>query len=99
MRVPSSSAATARYGAGTEWLLHCGDAYFFHDEISDPPSCPAGLRIFQTANAVDDDLRVANLARLRALHRDEPSRVRLFSAHSPHEYEAAALRDTRRGTT
>lgn len=96
VRVPS--AASAAYGPGIEWLLHCGDAYFFHDEKNDVPTCPAGLGLFQTVMAVDNDLRVANAARLRVLQREESSRVRIFCAHSPHEFEAA-VRDTRRAVT
>ena len=76
-------------GSSTEWLLHCGDGYFFHGELEEPPQCPLSLRIFQRGVAVDDDLRVANAARLRALHRDSGTKVRLFSAHSPREYERA----------
>lgn len=74
--------------SSVEWLLHCGDGYFFHQEVEDPPSCPVGLRVFQRAMAVDNAARVANAARLRALHRDAGDRVRLFSAHSPHDFEA-----------
>lgn len=36
---------------GDGWLLHCGDAYFHREELATPPSCPPGLRIFQSAMA------------------------------------------------
>ena len=85
-------AVRAPSGSGAEWLLHCGDGYFFHGELEEPPTCPAGLRFFQRAVAVDDAVRVANADRLRALHRDEGERVRMFSAHSPKEYEALRSR-------
>ncbi len=75
-------------GSVAEWLLHCGDGYFFHGEMNEPPTCPAGLRFFQRAVAVDDDARRANADRIRTLRRDSGDRVRIFSAHSPHEYEA-----------
>jgi hypothetical protein len=39
--------------------------------------------------AVDNAARLANAARLRVLHREARERVRLFSAHSPEELEAA----------
>lgn len=84
VRAPSESKA--------EWLLHCGDAYFFHGEMDEPPTCPAGLRLFQLAVAVDDEARRANADRLRTLRREAGDRVRIFSAHSPHEYEAALRR-------
>jgi glyoxylase-like metal-dependent hydrolase (beta-lactamase superfamily II) len=83
-------AVRAPSGSNAEWLLHCGDAYFFHEEMDEPPRCPAGLKVFQRTMAVDDAARRANAARLRELRRDAGGRVRLFSAHSPHEL--AALR-------
>jgi glyoxylase-like metal-dependent hydrolase (beta-lactamase superfamily II) len=81
-------AVRAPAGSGAEWLLHCGDAYFFHGEIEEPPTCPAALALFQRTMAVDNAARVANVARLRELHREAGPRVRLFSAHSPHELAA-----------
>lgn len=81
-------AVRAPSGSPAEWLLHCGDGYFFAGEIEEPPSCPVGLRIFQRVVAVDDAARVANARRLRALHKEAGDRVRMFSAHSPSEYEA-----------
>lgn len=83
-------AVRAPSGSRHEWLLHCGDGYFFHQEVDDPPQCPVGLRIFQRTMAVDDAARRSNAARLRVLRRDAGDRVRLFSAHSSHEL--AALR-------
>lgn len=73
-----------------EWLLHCGDAYFYHGEMEEPPTCPIGLRVFQSTMAVDNRSREANAARLRTLHGEAGDRVRMFSAHCAKEY--AALR-------
>lgn len=84
----SAVAVRAPSGSGAEWLLHCGDAYFFHAEKEEPPSCPPILRFFQRTVAVDDAARRANAARIRDLHREAGDRVRIFSAHSPREYEA-----------
>ena len=67
------------------WLLHGGDAYFFHGELADPPVCPTGLHLFQTLVAVDDRARRANRDRLRELVRDHGSEVQVFSAHDPVE--------------
>lgn len=75
-------------GGSAEWLLHCGDAYFFHRELEEPPSCPAGLALFQRTMAVDNAARLANVARLRELRRDSSGSVRLFCAHSPHDFDA-----------
>lgn len=76
--------------AGPEWLLHCGDAYFFHLEKDDPACCPPLLKHFQAAIAVDDAARQANARRLRDLHRGHGRKVRLFSAHSLEEYVSLA---------
>lgn len=75
-----------RSGLGPEWLLHCGDAYFFHLEKEDPATCPPVLARFQSVIAADDDLRKKNAERLRELHREHGRRVRLFSAHDPTEF-------------
>jgi len=85
----SAVAVRAPRGYGVEWLLHAGDAYFHADELADPPRCPPALAFFQRAVAIDDGERRRNAARLRALHREAGSRVRIFSAHSPAEYRAA----------
>jgi glyoxylase-like metal-dependent hydrolase (beta-lactamase superfamily II) len=62
------------------WQLHCGDAYFFHDEVKGG-TCTPGLQVFQTAIAQDNRARLDNQARLRAL--PQSSALRLFSAHCP----------------
>lgn len=73
---------------GDRHLLHCGDAYFHHGEV-DPrrPRCPAILRTFQTQVAFDDDKRVQNQGRLRALVTEMPARLSVFCAHDPIELE------------
>ena len=67
------------------WLLHCGDAYFSKGEMQDPPTCPAGLRFFQRAVAMDNTDRLRNQARLRQLHNDPNAEVTMFSAHDGDE--------------
>jgi glyoxylase-like metal-dependent hydrolase (beta-lactamase superfamily II) len=64
------------------WLLHAGDAYFYHRELSrtDPRSHPL-LDIVQLDSQVDAELRIANQARLREL----PEAVTVISAHDPWE--------------
>jgi glyoxylase-like metal-dependent hydrolase (beta-lactamase superfamily II) len=73
------------------WLLHAGDAYFFHAEL-DPthPRCTPGLAFFQRTVAVDNLARLANQARLRELARDHAGEITIFSAHSPVELDALA---------
>ena len=70
-----------------KWLLHAGDAYFFHAELHDPPSCPPGLLALQRFDDFDHDERVANQWRLRALARDCASEVTVFCAHDARELE------------
>jgi glyoxylase-like metal-dependent hydrolase (beta-lactamase superfamily II) len=72
---------------GERWLLHCGDAYFNHGEVATPPTCPAGLRLFQRVLATDNGARTANAARLRELAASHGDEVSLFCSHDPHELE------------
>lgn len=72
------------------WLLHAGDAYFFHGELAQPPSCPPGLRLFQRLVELDHLARVTNQERLRSLHAEHGDEVTVFSAHD--ETELSRLR-------
>jgi glyoxylase-like metal-dependent hydrolase (beta-lactamase superfamily II) len=69
------------------WMLHAGDAYFFHGELEATPHCPLPLRAFQKLVAVDDGQRRANQTRLGVLARDSNANVQIFSAHDPLELE------------
>lgn len=71
------------------WLLHCGDAYFHGDEMTDLARAPFGLEFFQRNIAVDDRLRRENQKRLRELKAGHGD-VRVFSAHSKSELDAFA---------
>jgi len=71
---------------GSNWLLHCGDAYFYHDEVNPQhPYCTPGLRLFQNLMQVDGKQRKANQARLLELARSKGKEVELFCAHDPVE--------------
>jgi glyoxylase-like metal-dependent hydrolase (beta-lactamase superfamily II) len=74
---------------GEEWLLHCGDAYYFHGEIEPRPTAPSGLRAFQRLVAIDDNARRHNQARLRELRLGHGGHVRLFCAHDAAELSRA----------
>ncbi len=74
---------------GEGWMLHCGDAYFHHDEIATPPSCPPGLRFFQNLNNADRKQRLANQERLRELVTRHGEEVQLLCSHDPHELDLA----------
>lgn len=71
------------------WLLHAGDAYFHADEMHRaPPSCPPGLRLYQTMMEVDRRARLENQRRLRALALDPFAETRIICAHDVEEFEA-----------
>lgn len=75
------------------WLLHAGDAYFYHEEMNVlRPRCTPGLETFQRLLAFDDGARLHNQARLRELIRAQGEQVRVFCAHDPTEFERACGR-------
>ena len=71
---------------GNRWLLHAGDAYFYHGETDpDRPNVPPGLALFQTITQVSGERRRHNQARLRELRGSHGDEVEIFSAHDPVE--------------
>jgi glyoxylase-like metal-dependent hydrolase (beta-lactamase superfamily II) len=66
------------------WLLHCGDAYFFHGELEPVRRCPPGLKLVQRMDDVSRRDREENQARLRRLAVEHPE-VKPFCAHDPVE--------------
>jgi glyoxylase-like metal-dependent hydrolase (beta-lactamase superfamily II) len=72
------------------WILHAGDAYFFHGEVhEDPPRCPPLLKGFQSLVEIDRAARLANQGRLRRLAEEHGHEVTIVSAHCPVELERA----------
>ncbi|MBF0237521.1 MAG: MBL fold metallo-hydrolase [SAR324 cluster bacterium] len=70
------------------WLFHCGDAYFYHAEVSvTHPHCTPVLTILQQFNVMDRDTRRANVERLRQLKQEHPGEVDLFCSHDPSDFE------------
>jgi glyoxylase-like metal-dependent hydrolase (beta-lactamase superfamily II) len=73
---------------GGRWLLHAGDAFFFHGEVEGPSrQCPPGLRLFQTITEMERRNRLGNQDRLRELVGEHAGEVDVFCAH-----DAAQLR-------
>jgi glyoxylase-like metal-dependent hydrolase (beta-lactamase superfamily II) len=71
-----------------DWLLQTGDAYFHHREIAlNRPSCPPGLRLYQTMLQKDRKARLDNQQRLRELRRQHGATLQVFCSHDPDEYE------------
>jgi glyoxylase-like metal-dependent hydrolase (beta-lactamase superfamily II) len=68
---------------GDGWLLHCGDAYFHHEEVATPPSRPPMLALFQNLTAVDNAARRRNQERLRELASRHGDSVELLCSHDP----------------
>ncbi|GAA2266165.1 MBL fold metallo-hydrolase [Kitasatospora cystarginea] len=75
---------------GGGWLLHCGDSYFWHEEL-DPadPRCPPGLAAFERQVAFDDRARRNNQERLRELRRTHGGEIELFCSHDAVEFVRA----------
>jgi glyoxylase-like metal-dependent hydrolase (beta-lactamase superfamily II) len=71
---------------GERWLLHCGDAYYYHLELTDDPVPHPLFDFVQTNSEVDHDLRVGTQARIRALVRQHSEEVEVISAHDPWEF-------------
>lgn len=72
------------------WMLHAGDAYFFHGEVHEAARrCPPGLSLFQRAVEIDPIARRHNQDRLRDLVRTHATEVRVFSAHDAEELSRA----------
>jgi glyoxylase-like metal-dependent hydrolase (beta-lactamase superfamily II) len=70
------------------WLLHAGDAYFWHGELDlERPWCTPGLSLYQTMMEKDRRARLGNQARLRQLRREHGADVTIFSSHDPIEFE------------
>jgi glyoxylase-like metal-dependent hydrolase (beta-lactamase superfamily II) len=77
---------------GERWLLHAGDAYFFHGEMDlVRPHCTPALRVYQRLMDQDHRWRVENQRRLRNLKHVHGSQVTLFCAHDMIEFERLTL--------
>ncbi|WP_406206715.1 MBL fold metallo-hydrolase [Streptomyces decoyicus] len=76
---------------GEGWLLHAGDAYFYHREIAadDPHSHPL-MDLIQLNTQVDEELRIANQGRLReaAAGGAGEERIRVINAHDPWDFRS-----------
>ena len=69
------------------WLLHCGDAYFSHQEIkNDKPYCPPMLEAVQAMDEICRADRIYNQQRLRELYLSHPQDIRLICSHDHEEF-------------
>ncbi|MDN5939904.1 MAG: MBL fold metallo-hydrolase [Salinisphaera sp.] len=88
---------------GDGWLLHAGDAYFHHGQLSAHSSCPLGLAAFQRMMCENNRQRAANVQRLRELALSAQATVEIICAHDPREWQshtthATATRRTARSS-
>lgn len=72
---------------GDKWLLHAGDAYFFHGQLAADPHIPPGLKLFEAALQTEKASRLSNQDRLRSLVREHGDEVDVFSAHDKVELD------------
>ena len=72
------------------WVLHAGDAYFFHGELEPKPRMPFVLGMFQRRADMDLKMRLANLVRLRALKAAHGAEVEIVNSHDPIDYDRCA---------
>lgn len=71
------------------WMLHCGDAYFFHGQLQADPEMPLGIRLFEQMVQTDRKKRIENLNRLQALKQLHGHEIEIFCAHDPVEFNQA----------
>jgi glyoxylase-like metal-dependent hydrolase (beta-lactamase superfamily II) len=67
---------------GDRWLLHAGDAFYYHGELNQPPRPHPVMQFLAEANETDRHQRISNLERLRHLHHDTAT-IDIFAAHDP----------------
>lgn len=68
---------------GSGWLLHAGDAYFYHRQLASSPNCPPGLRAFQAFVDTHRGQRRRNQQRLHQLAQQHPHDIDIVCAHDP----------------
>lgn len=72
-----------------QWMLHAGDAYFFHDQMLAHPRAPLMFRAFERLIMTVPELHQKNVELLRDLAQRREHPVKIFCAHD--EVEWAAL--------
>lgn len=73
-------------GAGEQWLVHAGDAYFHRSALDGTAKVPAGFRAFERFTEMVPTQRRASLAALRQLCVSYPD-LDVFCAHDERELE------------
>jgi glyoxylase-like metal-dependent hydrolase (beta-lactamase superfamily II) len=70
----------------TTWLLHCGDAYFHHSQLSAEGKMPTTLKIFEVSVQMIRHERIKSLKKLKKLKADHGDEIEFFCAHDLVEF-------------
>jgi len=70
-----------------KWLLHCGDAYFHHSQVTKEGPMSIGLAVFERLAQTYPEARANHVAKLRHLAQSQQDQVEMFCAHDLVEYE------------
>lgn len=89
--LPGHSRGHAGVAVETDdgWLLHAGDAYYDHVEVTGGQASRT-IRLAQRLLAHDYQALLDNQARLTELRRTQAADLRVFSAHDVGEFDALA---------
>jgi glyoxylase-like metal-dependent hydrolase (beta-lactamase superfamily II) len=74
--------------AGDRWVLHCGDAFFYHGTIDGTPT-PRPIAAFEKATAFDRKMVRQNHVRLLELYRHRERDMFMVCSHDRTLYEQA----------
>jgi len=72
---------------GDKWLMHCGDAYYHHSQLTDEPKSRPFMDFFEWYVQSIPKARIENQRRLRELAANHRADIDLFCAHDPVEFE------------
>lgn len=72
---------------GDRWLLHAGDAYYHHSQLTARPTLRPVMSFFEAYIQFDRPARLRNLQRLRELAARHSDEIQIFCAHDPVELE------------
>ena len=68
---------------GEGWLLHCGDAYYIEDELSEDGRVPLGIRCFRYVAHVDHSAALLQTGRLKKAMREGEGEITVVATHDP----------------
>lgn len=71
---------------GSGWLLHCGDAYYFKDELSPDKPLPVFHKIFRRLAHVNYAGAMHQLERIREVWSNNRETLRIMASHDQMEY-------------